>query len=93
MARTSFVAAAAALVAVVAIVGAVQMRARRPTERQVARAEVVVGSLDDLFMDLEILPMDRQVPPPFTLAALDGRQVGLRDLTGRATLLYFFATW
>jgi cytochrome oxidase Cu insertion factor (SCO1/SenC/PrrC family) len=51
------------------------------------------GSLDDLLMDLQLIPLDGQAPRPFALPALDGRRVALGDLAGRPALLYFWATW
>ena len=56
-------------------------------------AQVVAGSLDDLLMDLQLLPLDGQAPKPFALESLDGRRVALADLAGRPALLYFWATW
>lgn len=55
--------------------------------------QVVAGSLDDLLMDLQLIPLDGQTPKPFALASLDGRRVALADLAGRPALLYFWATW
>ena len=56
-------------------------------------AQVVAGSLDDLLMDLQLVPLEGQTPKPFALSSLDGRRVGLADLAGRPALLYFWATW
>jgi cytochrome oxidase Cu insertion factor (SCO1/SenC/PrrC family) len=56
-------------------------------------AEVVAGSLDDLLMGLQLIPLDGQTPRPFALESLDGRRVALADLAGRPALLYFWATW
>ena len=50
-------------------------------------------SLDDLIFDLQLVPLDGQTPPPFTLEALDGKRVSLAELKGRVVLLYFWATW
>ena len=58
-----------------------------------AVAVVVAGSLDDLLMDLQLVPLDGRAPKPFALQSLDGRQVALADLVGRPALLYFWATW
>ena len=55
--------------------------------------QVVAGSLDDLVMDLGLVPLDGQAPAPFALESLDGRRVALADLRGRPALLYFWATW
>ena len=57
------------------------------------RATVVAGSLDDLLMDLQLVPLDGQAPKPFALQSLDGRRVALSDLAGKPALLYFWATW
>jgi cytochrome oxidase Cu insertion factor (SCO1/SenC/PrrC family) len=67
--------------------------AERTPSRTAGSAQIVAGSLDDLLMDLQILPLDGQPPRPFALASLDGRQVTLADLAGRPALLYFWATW
>jgi cytochrome oxidase Cu insertion factor (SCO1/SenC/PrrC family) len=66
-----------------------------PTSRSSASrsAQAVGGSLSDLMMDLELVPMDGQTPKPFTLESLDGKRVALADLAGRPALLYFWATW
>ena len=51
-------------------------------------------SLEDLMMDMQIAPLDGQAPPPFSVTALDGGgRVRLADVTGKAVLLYFWATW
>ena len=57
------------------------------------RVAVVAGSLDDLLMDLQLVPLDGQAPKPFALTSLDGRRVALADFAGRPALLYFWATW
>ena len=49
--------------------------------------------LDDLMMDLSIAPLDPQVPPALAARSLDGRRVTLADVTGKAVLVYFWATW
>jgi cytochrome oxidase Cu insertion factor (SCO1/SenC/PrrC family) len=54
---------------------------------------VVAGSLDDLLMDLQLVPLDGQAARPFALESVDGRRVALADLAGRPVLLYFWATW
>lgn len=56
-------------------------------------AQVVAGSLDDLLMDLQLVPLDGQTPRPFALESLDGKRVALADLAGKPALLYFWATW
>ena len=57
------------------------------------RTQVAAGSLDDLLMDLQLVPLDGRAPKPFELQSLDGRRVALADLAGRPALLYFWATW
>ncbi|MBI3637525.1 MAG: hypothetical protein HY216_15140 [Candidatus Rokubacteria bacterium] len=49
-------------------------------------------SLDDLLMDLQVIPMERQVAKPFTLLMPDGKKLALADVPAPA-LLYFWATW
>ena len=56
-------------------------------------ARVVAGSLDDLLMDVQLIPLDSQTQKPFALESLDGKRVALTDLGGRPALLYFWATW
>jgi cytochrome oxidase Cu insertion factor (SCO1/SenC/PrrC family) len=56
-------------------------------------AQVVAGSLDDLLMELQLLPLESQTPKPFALTSLDGRRVALADFAGRPALLSFWATW
>ena len=48
------------------------------------------ATLDHLLSDLQIIPLGDQTPSPFRLEALDGRQIALADLRGRAALLYFW---
>lgn len=42
---------------------------------------------------VEVAPSDRQPAPAFSLAAVDGSQLSLEDLTGKVTILDFWATW
>ena len=56
-------------------------------------AQVAAGSLDDLLMDLQLVPLDGQRPKPFALQSLDGPRMTLADFAGRPALLYFWATW
>ena len=56
-------------------------------------AQAVGGSLDDLLMDLQLVPLDGQAPKPFALESLDGRRMTLADFAGTPALLYFWATW
>ena len=46
--------------------------------------------LDDLLLAMQIVVLDDREPPPFTLAALDGRRVSLADFSGKLVLLYFW---
>lgn len=55
--------------------------------------QVIAGSLDDLLMELQLVPLDGQTPKAFALESLDGKRVALADLAGRPALLYFWATW
>jgi hypothetical protein len=50
-------------------------------------------TIEDLMMDLGIVPLDREPAKPFTLPTLDGKRVALAELGGRPALLYFWATW
>ena len=50
-------------------------------------------TLEDLMMDLQIIPLDPRPAKAFTLETLDGKRLALADLAGRPLLLYFWATW
>lgn len=50
-------------------------------------------NLEDLMMDLHIVPLDPQAPPTLSVVALDGGRVTLADVKGHAVLVYFWATW
>jgi len=58
-----------------------------------AVAPVTADTLDDLLFDLQLVPLEGQAPPEFTLAGLDGKAVSLAQLKGRVVFLYFWATW
>jgi hypothetical protein len=50
--------------------------------------------LEELLFDLQLVPLEGQVPPPFELERLgDGRKVTLAEHRGRPVMLYFWATW
>jgi hypothetical protein len=50
--------------------------------------------LDDLILDLQLVPLDGQTPAPFELERLsDGKKVTLAQHRGRPVMLYFWATW
>ncbi|MGH7276805.1 MAG: peroxiredoxin family protein [Candidatus Rokuibacteriota bacterium] len=46
--------------------------------------------LEDLALDFQLIPLDRQVPPAFALESLQGQRVALSELRGRPVLLYFW---
>jgi len=50
-------------------------------------------SVDDLVLDLSMIPLDGQAAPAFTLPTLDGRRASLADFKGQVVLLYFWASW
>ena len=58
-----------------------------------AAARSAEESVEDLLFDLQLVPLDGQAPPPFTLEALDGTRVSLSQLKGQVVLLYFWASW
>ncbi|HXD95429.1 MAG TPA: hypothetical protein VN646_02745 [Candidatus Acidoferrum sp.] len=50
--------------------------------------------LDDLLFDLQLVPLEGQVPPAFELERFgDGKKVSLVEHRGRPVMLYFWATW
>lgn len=48
--------------------------------------------LEDLLWDLQVVPLDREPAPGFTLEDLDGGRLSLADLRGRVVFLYFWLT-
>ena len=58
-----------------------------------AAARPAEESVEDLLFDLQLVPLDGQAPPPFTLEALDGPRVSLSQFKGQIVLLYFWASW
>ena len=75
----------AVAVVLLAVWLAVTMAARGPAPT--GGGTVVAGTLDDLLMDLQLLPLDGQAPKPFALESLDGRRLEpprrpVRDVTG-----------
>ncbi len=56
-------------------------------------APVAADTVDDLLFDLQLVPLDGQAPPEFTLPGLDGKPVSLSQFQGRVVLLYFWASW
>jgi cytochrome oxidase Cu insertion factor (SCO1/SenC/PrrC family) len=77
-----FGATAVATLAVLAVLGAVPVEARRATE------------VPGLLHSLRLAAPSRPVPaPPFELADLGGTPVRLQDHAGRVVILYFWTTW
>ena len=58
-----------------------------------ASPAAAADSVEDLVLDLQMIPLDGQAPPAFTLAALDGTRVSLAAFKGQVVLLYFWASW
>jgi cytochrome oxidase Cu insertion factor (SCO1/SenC/PrrC family) len=54
---------------------------------------VAAAELEDLLMDLQLVPLDPRPSPDFALDSLDGKKVSLKDFRGRPILVYFWATW
>jgi hypothetical protein len=51
-------------------------------------------ALDDALFELQLVPLDGQAPPPFSLERLaDGKKVMLAEYRGSPVMLYFWATW
>ena len=50
--------------------------------------------VDDLLFELQLIPLDGQVPPAFELERFaDGKKVTLAEHRGRPVMLYFWASW
>ena len=59
-----------------------------------APAAAANKALDDLLFDLQLVPLEGQVPPAFELERLsDGKKVTLAEHRGQPVMLYFWATW
>ena len=56
-------------------------------------AAAAADTIQDLAIDFRMNPLDGQVPPAFTLSALDGQRRSLADFKGQVVLLYFWASW
>ena len=55
---------------------------------------VTTGAEPDVFSAMSVLRPAAPTPPPdLAFRSLDGREVRLRDLRGKAVLLGFFTTW
>lgn len=48
--------------------------------------------LEDLLLDMAIVPLDGKLPVAFTLERLDGKRTSLKDFSGQTVLLYFWKT-
>lgn len=51
------------------------------------------SAFDTRLRELGMVPLGGRLPRAFSLPALDGGRFTLGQLTGRAALLYFWATW
>ncbi len=51
------------------------------------------SEVEDRLLDLQLIPLEGQSPPPFTLDGLDGERASLSDFRGQVVLLYFWASW
>ncbi len=89
-------AAIVAVTVVVAAAGAWAVRSRLgdgPAPVTTTVASPAGDTIEDLLMDLQVIPLDGDAVKPFTLAGLDGTSLAAGDLAGRPALLYFWATW
>ena len=81
-----------------ALVVALSLGIVPPPRRDTGGARPVVtaagkAALDDQLMDLQLVPLEAQAPPAFTLDAHDGGRVSLADFRGRPLMIYFWASW
>ena len=53
----------------------------------------LAADLEDLLLDLQLIPLGGETPPAFTLESLDGKKVSLSDYRGKPVFLYFWASW
>ncbi len=51
------------------------------------------ADLGDRLFDLQLIPLDSEPAPAFTLESLDGKKASLSDYRGKPVLLYFWASW
>jgi cytochrome oxidase Cu insertion factor (SCO1/SenC/PrrC family) len=89
--RSRLVLAAGAAVALLVGAWAAVTVPRRSTP-PAPGARAVTERVEDLMMDLQLIPLDGPAPA-LSLEGLDGRRVTLADLAGRPALIYFWATW
>ena len=59
----------------------------------IAHAALAAAELEDLLLDLQIVPLGGEAAPAFTLESLDGKKVSLNDYRGKPVFLYFWASW
>jgi cytochrome oxidase Cu insertion factor (SCO1/SenC/PrrC family) len=51
------------------------------------------SAIEDLMMDLRVIPVDPVKPPSLNVTTVDGVRMTLADVRGHVVLVYFWATW
>jgi hypothetical protein len=49
--------------------------------------------IGDLLFEVQLVPLDGQPAPAFSLSGLDGKPVSLADFKNQVVFLYFWGAW